>query len=429
MTAPSSPSPASQPPTHVRYRVVGIVILLGMVTYIDRACISRLTEPIMADLKLDKVQMSWVFSAFAIAYALFEIPTGCMADRVGTRRVFARIVLWWSTFTMLTAAAFNYASLLVVRFLFGAGEAGAWPCMARTFSRWIPLRERGVVQGIFFAGAHVGAAVTPFLVTWLLGFLSWRMVFVCFGVVGVAWTAIWYFWFRDEPADHPAVNAAERTLIESGRGPSPHHEFNLAYWKRLFSDRNVLALCLMYFPNSMVFYFCITWLPTYLREKHHLTGTTADFYAGLPFFLAIFGDLTGGFITDGAVRRFGLRLGRTGVGAATCVIAAAALLTVPSCANPHTAAILIALSVAATMTSLATTWATCIEVGGSQPAVVGATMNSAGQVGAMLCPLLVGYSLKWFQDWDVTLYVIGGLFIVATVCWLLIDPRKKVFAD
>jgi ACS family glucarate transporter-like MFS transporter len=429
MITPSSPPPPSflDRPTHVRHRVVGLVIVLGMITYIDRACISRMTEPIMRDLSLDKVQMSWVFSAFAIAYAIFEIPTGCMADRSGTRRVFARIVLWWSVFTMATAAAFNYVSMLVVRFLFGAGEAGAWPCMARTFSRWIPLHERGVVQGIFFAGAHLGAALTPFLVTHLLGFMSWRMVFVCFGLLGVGWTVIWYYWFRDEPADHPAVNAAERALIEGGRGPSPHHEFNAAYWKKLFSHRNVLALCLMYFPNSMVFYFCITWLPTYLKEKHHFTGGAADFYAGLPFFVAIFGDLCGGFITDGAVKRFGPRWGRTGVGAATCVVAALALLAVPLVPNPHAAAILIAFAVAATMTSLAATWATCIEVGGSQPGVVGATMNSAGQVGAMLCPLVVGYSLEWFQNWDVTLYVIGGLFIVATACWMVIDPREKVF--
>ncbi|MES1167683.1 MAG: MFS transporter, partial [Oleiharenicola lentus] len=168
MNAPSSPHPTDLRPTRVRYRVVGIVILLGMITYIDRACISKMTEPIMADLGLTKVQMSWVFSAFAIAYGLFEIPTGCMADRTGTRSVFTRIVLWWSAFTMATAAAFNYGTLLAVRFLFGAGEAGAWPCMARTFSRWIPQRQRDLVQGIFFAGAHFGAALTPFMVTFLL---------------------------------------------------------------------------------------------------------------------------------------------------------------------------------------------------------------------------------------------------------------------
>ena len=429
MNAPSSPAAAPPRPTHARYKVVGIVILLGMITYIDRACISNLAPHIMADLGLTKVQMGYVFSAFALAYALFEIPTGCMADRSGTRRVFTRIVLWWSAFTIATAAVASYTMLLSVRFLFGAGEAGAWACMARTFSRWIPLRERGVVQGVFFAGAHLGGALTPTIVAGLLLVMPWRMVFVCFGLSGLGWAALWYFWFRDEPADHPEVNAAERALIEAGRGPSPHHEFNHGYWKTLFTNRNVLALCLMYFPNSMVFYFCITWLPTYLREKHHFEGSAALIYAGLPLFLAIFGDLCGGFITDFAIRRFGPRAGPTGVGAITYVIAAGALLAVPTCANPHVAAILIALAVAATMTSLAAAWTVCIGVGGSQPAVVGATMNSASQGGALLSPLIVAYSLQWFNDWNLIIYVMGALFLIGAVCWWIIDPQQQVFAD
>ena len=429
MTAPSSAHPALPRATRVRYGVVGIVTLLGMITYIDRACLSNLAPYLMADLGLTKVQMSWAFSAFALAYALFEIPTGCLADRTGTRRVFTRIVLWWSAFTLATAAVTGYAMLLIVRFLFGAGEAGAWPCMARTFSRWIPLRERGVVQGIFFAGAHLGGAFTPLLVAGLLTLMPWRLVLVSFGLLGLVWAFVWHRWFRDEPADHPGVNAAERQLIEGGRGPVPHHAFTFGYWRTLFLNRNVIALCLMYFPNSFVFYFCITWLPTYLKEKHHFEGSAALIYAGLPLFLAIFGDLCGGFVTDYATRRFGARAGRTGVGAVTYGIAAAALLAVPSCPNPHAAAILIALSVAATMTSLAAAWTTCIEVGGSQPAVVGATMNSASQVGAMLCPLLVGYSLKWFNEWNVTIYVMGAMFVVGVGCWCLVDPGNKVFAE
>ncbi len=429
MNAPSSPPPPAAPPTRVRHRVVGFVILLGMITYIDRACISNLAPNIMADLGLTKVQMSYVFSAFALAYALFEIPTGCLADRAGTRRVFTRIVLWWSGFTLATAAATSYAALLTVRFLFGAGEAGAWPCMARTFSRWIPARERGVVQGIFFAGAHLGGALTPAIVAALLTQMSWRLVFVCFGLLGLVWAFLWYRWFRDEPAEHPAVNAAERDLIEAGRGPVPRHEFNLGYWRTLFASRNVLALCLMYFPNSFVFYFCITWLPTYLKEKHHFEGSAALIYAGLPLFLAIFGDLCGGFITASATRRWGARLGPCGVGALSYVVAALALFAVPVCSNPHAAAILISLAVAVTMLSLSAAWTTCIAVGGNHPAVVGATMNSASQAGALLCPLLVGYSLKWFNNWDVTLYVMGGLFVLGTVCWCVIDPQRKVFAD
>lgn len=420
---------SAAPPTRVRHRVVGAVILLGMITYIDRACISNVSSHIMADLGLDKKQMSWVFSTFAFAYALFEIPSGCMADRIGTRSVFTRIVLWWSAFTMATAAAWSYGSLLVVRFLFGAGEAGAWPCMARTFSRWIPQRQRDLVQGIFFAGAHLGAALTPFLVTFLLHFLPWRMIFVCFGTLGVVWALVWHRWFRDEPADHPQVNTAERELIEAGREPLRRHEFSASYWARLFTNRNVFALCLMYIPNSMVFFFCVTWLPTYLKEKHHFLGGAADFYAGLPFFLAVFGDLFGGTLTNFAVARFGARRGRATVGVAMYLAVAAALVAVPFCANPHLAATLIAVAVAATMVTLPAAWASCISVAGTQPAVVGATMNSVGQFASMLCPPLFGYSLAWFQSWNIPLYVLGGLFFLGAASWGLIDPQRKVFAE
>jgi MFS family permease len=425
MNSPSSPLR----PTRVRHRVVGVVILLGMITYIDRACISNVTSHIMSDLHLTQVQMGWVFSSFALAYAFFEVPTGCMADRIGTRRVFTRIVLWWSGFTIATAAAVNYGMLLAIRFLFGAGEAGAWPCMARTFSRWIPRRERDAVQGVFFSGAHLGAALTPFLVSWLLGWMSWRLIFVCFGLMGLVWAFAWHRWFRDEPADHPAVNAAERALIEAGREPLQRHEFNLGYWRKLATNRNVIALCLMYVPNSMVFYFCITWLPTYLKQVHHFERSEADFYAGLPFFLAVIADLCGGMLTNAAVRRFGARAGRTGVGVVTYLVVASALIAVPLCANPHVAAVLIAVAVAATMMSLAAAWSNCIEVAGTQPAVVGATMNSAASFAAMLSPLLVSYSREWFSSWNIPLYVMGGLFLLGAACWCLIDPQQKVFAE
>ena len=171
----------------------------------------------MRDLGLSKDQMSVVYSAFALAYAAFEIPTAWWADRSGTRRVLTRIVLWWSGFTMLTAAAWNFTSLLVTRFLFGAGEAGAWPSVARTFSRWIPRSERGTVQGIFFSGAHLAGGVTPMIVLALTHIMNWRAVFVLFGLLGVVWAAVWYHWFRNDPTEHPAVNPAELAKIVTGR--------------------------------------------------------------------------------------------------------------------------------------------------------------------------------------------------------------------
>src|SRR6185369_16834449 len=177
MSTLMGPSDPSAPATRVRYRVVGFAVLLAMVTYLDRACIATLAPSIMDELDLSLNEMSYVYSAFALAYAAFEIPTAWWADRIGTRRVLTRIVLWWSGFTMLTAAAWSFTSLVVTRFLFGAGEAGAWPGVARTFARWVPRAERGRIQGIFFSGAHLAGGVTPLIVLKLLEVMSWRAVF------------------------------------------------------------------------------------------------------------------------------------------------------------------------------------------------------------------------------------------------------------
>ncbi len=410
-------SVASDRPTRVRFIVVGFAVALAGVTYLDRACIATLAPNIMADLDLTKDQMSLVFSAFALAYAAFEIPTAWWADRKGTRRVLTRIVLWWSGFTMATALAWNLASLVVTRILFGAGEAGAWPSAARTFSRWIPRAERGRVQGIFFAGAHLFGGLTPVLVLAMLKLVNWRIVFISFGLVGIVWAVAWYFWFRDEPSEHPSVNAAEVEKIVSGRESSGDHHVGWAYWKRLLGHQNTLPLCLMYFPNSFGFYFCITWLPTYLMERHGFdNAATLGFFAGLPLILSVLGDLFGGVATDAATKRYGLRLGRAGVGATAYVTAGAAMILAAVVPQPVLAASLIALAVGASMFTLGASWSTCLDIGGNHAGVVSAAMNTSGQISSVLSPLMVTFLLSRYGDWNTPLFVMGGLYLVGAIC-------------
>jgi ACS family glucarate transporter-like MFS transporter len=416
-------------PTHTRYRVVALMTSLGMITYLDRACIATLAPGIIRDLGLTTVQMGYVFTVFQLAYALFEIPTGWWADRKGTRAVLARIVLWWSCLTAATAAAFSYPVLLAIRFLFGVGEAGAWPCVARTFSRWIPARERGTVQGVFFAGAHLVGGLTPALTLSLLGILTWRQIFVCYGLVGFVWATIWLTWFRNDPSEHPAVNAAELQTIVRDRPADSVHSAGLEYWRKLFVNRNIMALCLMYVPNCMIFYFCITWLPTYLRQRHGFDATSLGIFAGLPLIVSIPGDLLGGLVTDRLSSRYGLRVGRCGLGAVTYVIAGVALLAAASSSTPILAATLIALATGLTMFTLGAAWGTVMDVGRNHVGVVGATMNSLGNLAAMLNPLIVAYSVQWFGSWNLPLYLMGTLFLVGAVCWTIIDPRQPVFDE
>jgi sugar phosphate permease len=424
----TSPAPAAAArPTRARFGVVALLVSLAMVTYLDRACIATLTPDIMRDLSLSKEQMSWIYSAFALAYALFEIPTAWWADRKGTRRVLTRIVLWWSAFTMATGAAVSFVSMVVLRFLFGLGEAGAWPCVARSFARWIPLAERGRVQGVFFSGAHLAGGLTPIAALALSAQFGWRAVFIAFGSVGILWAFVWHRWFRDDPSEHASPNAEEKALIFAGRVDAPSQHEGWPYWKRLLGHRNTLPLCLAYIPNSCAFYFCITWLPTYLKEKHGFSALSLGFFAGLPLIVSVVGDLFGGLATDWATRRFGLRFGRAGTCAIGNGIAAVAMLGAAMADQPILAISLISLAVAATMFTLGATWSTCLDIGGRHVSVVSAAMNTSGQIGSFFCPLLVTYLLREFGDWNAPVLAIGGAFVVGTLCWCLIDPRDRVF--
>src|SRR5262245_20148634 len=416
-------------PTRVRYRVVALATALGMITYLDRACIATLAPGIIRDLGLTTVQMGYVFPVFQLAYALFEIPTAWWADRRGTRSVLSRIVLWWSCLTAATGAALNYPMMLAIRFLFGMGEAGAWPCVARTFARWIPMRERGRVQGVFFAGAHLVGGLTPMLVLWLLNFLHWRAIFICFGMVGFIWVIVWHIWFRNDPSEHTSVSAAELETIASGRPPDSGHSAGSEYWGRLARNGNMIAMCVMYVPNCMIFYFCITWLPTYLKQRHGFDATTLGLFAGLPLIVSMPGDLLGGIVTDRLAARYGLRIGRCGLGAVAYVIAGLALLGAAASSTPVLAAGLIALATGMTMFTLGAAWGTVIEIGRNHVGVVGATMNSVGNLAAMLNPLIVAYSVQWFDSWNLPLYLMGALFLLGAFCWTMVNPEEPVFGD
>ncbi|WP_406697414.1 MFS transporter [Singulisphaera sp. Ch08] len=416
-------------PTRVRSVVLMLAVCLAGITYLDRVCISLTAPYMMRDLGLSEVQMSLVFSAFVLSYAIFEIPTGWWGDRIGPRRVLTRIVIWWSGFTIATAAAFNYSSLMVIRFLFGAGEAGAWPNSAKAISRWFPTAERGTAQGIFFMGAHLGGGLTPLLVTALLGIMPWRSIFLLFGLIGFVWAAVWWSWFRDEPAEHSAVNQAERDLIMTGRAAEDEHRLTDVPWGLLVTNRSLLALCLMYFTQTYGFYYYITWLPKYLREDRGFSGMQLGFFAGLPLLLSVLADLFGGLTTDWATRRFGLRIGRCAVGGGSLCVAGLAVLAGSGVANPWRAAILISLGGAMANFLLGAAWSVCLDISGRHAGVVTACMNTAGQVGGVLSPIVAVYAPGWFASRSSPLWIVAGLYLLGALCWFFVDPRRRLFDD
>src|SRR5262245_39798478 len=320
-----------------RFTLLRLTFALSIITYIDRVCVSTAAPDIHAALGLTPSQMGWVFSAFTFAYAVFEIPSGWLGDTLGPRKVLARIVLWWSAFTMATGAVWNYVSLLTARFLFGAGEAGAFPNMSRSLSRWFPLHERGTAHGIIFTGSRLGGAVTPLLVGTMITRAGWRQAFWTFGVLGIVWCVFWWRWFRDDPAKHPDVNAQELQTIRKGLEHKEQRRFD---WGVLLST-NLVFICLMYFTMGYTLYFNLTWLPTYLRDVRHFTQQQSGYIAGAVLLTGAVMTAFGGWFTDRLVSKYGLKLGRS-IGVITLPVSGLILLAAARAESPVYAAILLA---------------------------------------------------------------------------------------
>src|ERR1700689_2247658 len=282
--------------SRTRYSIVALAIGLAILSYVQRVAISQAAGPITHDLHLNKAQMGLVFGAFGLSYALFEIPIGLLGDKIGVRRVLLQIVLGWSFFTALTGAAWNVVSLWVIRFLFGAGEAGCFPILTRMLSMWLPARERVSAQGLLWACARWGGAFTPPLVLAAIGLIGWRFSFIAFAGLGLVWCVIFWFWFKDNPRQLTSVNDAERELLETSRVLMTHHAGQKS-WLSLLLTPEVLLLCLQYFCISFSWYFYITWLPTYLREGRGQTAGHAAALSVLPLLFGGFGALLGGLVT------------------------------------------------------------------------------------------------------------------------------------
>jgi MFS family permease len=420
-------------PTRIRQRVVLYAVALAGITYIDRVCISQAAPLITHDLGLTPVQMGYAFSAFAWAYALFEIPSGYMGDRLGPRRVLLRIVTWWSFFTAATGWAWNTTSLVVTRFLFGAGEAGCFPNLTKAFSTWLPPRERARAQGLLWMSARWGGALTPALVAYFLNGnldlfgvallpISWRHAFELFGAIGVVWAVFFYRFYRDNPRDHPAMNAAEVALLEgadrlaTGHGDVP--------WMKLVRSRQVFLLSVQYFCLSYGWYFYITWLPTYLKEERGLAIQKGALLAGLPLFLGGLGSVFSGFITPYVARYLGSIAKARRVLAFIGFLAASGFLLLSTrLGNPVAAMLAMGCASFANDLSMPGSWGACMDVGGRFAGTLSGTMNMMGNFGSAVSPIAIGYILAASGgNWNLTFYASAAVYFLGGVCWLFLDP-------
>jgi cyanate permease len=251
-------------------------------------------------------------------------------------------------------------------------------------------------------------------------------VFLLFGAIGFLWVIAWHRWFRDEPRDHPAISKEELDLIESERGIPASHHGGQGSWRALRGKPSTYLLCLMYFSNSYGFYFLITWLPTYLSEERKFASTELSLFAGLPLLLSVIADISGGWTTDALTARFGVRAGRCVAGASAYLLAGIAMLAGAAVEDPRTAAILIAVATASSMFTLAPSWASCIDIGRRHAGILSAMMNTTGQVGSLLSPVILAYVVQRFDNWAIPIYLMAGLYFMASVCWLFIRPDHPV---
>lgn len=425
MSAGATPLPSPRP-TRVRHAVLWLTVAAYMITYMDRVVISTAAPTIQREFGFSLITMGWIFSSFQIAYALFQIPGGWLGDRFGPRRALTGIVLWWSAFTAATALTWSAGSMLACRFLFGAGEAGAFPIATRSLSRWMLPAERGFAQGVTHAGARLGGAVTPAFVVLLIAAYGWRAPFFVFALVGLAWAAGWFWYYRDLPGEHRRTNQAERDLIAgelgarpcAGRGPVP--------WRRLLSDPAIWALSAMYFCYAYSIGIFLTWFPKYLNDGRHFDLTEMGIYASLPLLAGVGGDLAGGLLSDHLLRRTGrIAWARRVVAVSGFLLAAAAIPLAVLAPHPLTSVAWFCLAVFGLELTVGVSWAVTLDIGGSFAGSVSAVMNTFGNIGGALASVLTGYIVTR-SGWDPAFFALSGLSLVGAALFFAIDAGRSV---
>ncbi|MCB0633044.1 MAG: MFS transporter [Saprospiraceae bacterium] len=401
-----------------RYLVAIGMFLLALLLYIDRICISVAKEPIATALNLSDKAMGWVLSAFALGYALFQIPSGALSDRYGPRRVLSGIVSIWSALTALTGLAWNLFSLLTIRFLFGAGEAGAFPGMSRAIFSWFPLRERGTVTGINFSGSRLGAAFALPMVAWMIETYSWRFTFYSLGLIGIIWAAIWWHFFRDTPEEIIKLPERERSYILANRQQSFGKDSSASlHWKKLYRSKNMQSAVVQYFASNFTFFFALTWLFPYIKETYDLASMEAGWYSVAPFIAGAAGNWLGGIRVDSVYRKGKWNASRIQPAVLGFALAAGGLIGSIFMSGPFGAVLMISIAILGADMTLPPSWALCVDIGKEQAGAVSGTMNMAGNIGSFLTALAFPYLTAWMGSTDYFFYMAAALNVVAIWMW------------
>jgi ACS family glucarate transporter-like MFS transporter len=420
-------------PAHGRARWVLIawLFVLSAIGYLNRVNMSVSGSAIIKEFHLSAIQLGWVFSAFTLGYALFQAPTGRLADRFGPRRVLALATIWWGVLLGLTAMApssisFALVLLLALRFALGMGVAAIYPAANRVVAGWIPSPERGLASGWIFAGVGVGAGIAPPLITYLLLHGGWRWSFwVCAGI-GLVAGLVWYMVARDRPEQHPWMTPPEAEHIRSGLPLHPAGASTKALpWGTILGSKEVMLVSLSYFSFCYAANIFFTWFFIYLSTVRHLDLKSSAFFGMLPFLAMAICSPLGGWISDLLTKHYGRRTGRCGI-AVVCIGLSALFIALGTMvADARLASIVLAAGAGALYLSQSSFWSVTADIAGHSAGTVSGVMNMIGQFGGVVAPSLTPLLAAQF-GWSTAFLVAAGLGVVGSLAWLFVNPERTL---
>ena len=416
----------SQPTSHVRWFLVFLLFVLSAVAFLDRVNLSIAGAKISEEFAISNVRLGLVFSAFLFGYALFQTPAGWLADRFGPRRMLTLGVLWWGVFTGLTAAVSHNIGrivlvLVVIRFLLGAGEAIVYPASNQFVARWVPSNERGVANGIIFAGVGIGAGITPPLISFVMLRYGWRASFLMSALIGLVAAAVWFLAARDTPEAHPSISPNELTHIQNGIPKPAASKSGLLSWSTILASLNVWILSLAYFCFGYVAWIFFSWFYLYLARVRGLDLKTSALYATLPFLAMAVCSPFGGAISDTVTKRWGSRFGRCSIAVLGFTLTATFLVFGSAAHDTRVASFVLAGGAGSLYLSQSSFWAVSADLGGKSSGSLSGFMNMANQIGGMITVSLTPLLADRF-GWNMGFYVAAAIAGLGAIAWLLVDP-------
>lgn len=407
--------------------VLLLLVLISVVTFLDRINITMASQDIMTELGLSESQWGWVLSVFTISYGLMQVPLGVWGDKRGYRLVLALIVLWWSLFTGLTGLAWSFGSLLVIRFMFGIGEAGSYPCMTGVVVKWYKQHETSTAQGYIWAASRMGGALTPFIVLPVLTLLGWHWAFYLLAALGVVWAAGWYFWFRDKPAEVKGITADELATLPE---PIKKSEEKVAIpWRKMMQNRQFWLILAMYFFYAWGSWFFFSWFPRFMEVGRGFDKSELTYVIAIPFVMSMVGNIAGGYLSSKLSLKYGLKVGRRLLGVGGLAVSALFMFLAAFIPGKMEVFVFLSLAFGVIDLMLPSAWAICSDIGGRYSGAVSGAMNTAGNIGGFVCATAFGYLIEATGNYNVPLFVITAMLVISAVLFLSINPTKRLVEE